>query len=72
MPNYRRSYLKGGTYFFTVATYRRHPIFKKESAVELLMACFKLVSAEYPFRVDAMVILPDHLHCIWTLPDSDF
>ncbi len=72
MPNYRRAYLKGGNYFFTVVTYRRYPIFEEESAVERLIKCFKLVAAEYPVRVDAMAILPDQLHCIWTLPDNDF
>jgi len=72
MPDYRRAYLKGGTFFFTVVTYRRHPIFEAEPAIDLLRRCFKLVMIEYPFNIDAIVILPDHLHCIWTLPDNDF
>lgn len=71
MPDYRRAYLKGGTLFFTAVTYKRYPIFEQESAIALLRRCFKSVMAEYPFSLDAIVILPDHLHCIWTLPDDD-
>ena len=71
MPNYRRARVAGGTYFFTVVTYRRHPVFHQEPAIRLLEQSFSLVGAEYPFILEAMVILPDHLHCIWTLPDGD-
>lgn len=72
MPDYRRAWLKGGTFFFTVVTYRRHPIFVEEAAINLLMKCFEIVINQYSFTIDALVILPDHLHCIWTLPDNDF
>ena len=72
MPDYQRAYVKGGAFFFTVATYERRPLFKEESAVDLLRTCFKRVMAAYPFEVDAMVVLPDHLHCIWVLPDDDY
>ncbi len=72
MPQYRRAWLKGGTFFFTVVTYKRYPIFEQEAAIDLLNRCFQVVMTEYPYKVDAVVILPDHLHCIWTLPDSDF
>ncbi len=74
MPNYRRAYTPGGTYFFTVVTYKRYPLFKNKSAIDLLQRCFQTVTSEYPFDIDAFVILPDHLHYIWTLPpnDSDF
>ncbi len=71
MPDYRRAYLKGGTFFFTVVSYKRFPIFKEEPAIDLLRQCFQTTMATYPFRVDAIVILPDHLHTIWTLPDND-
>jgi putative transposase len=71
MPEYRRARLRGGTFFFTVVTYRRYPIFGEQAAIDLLNRCFKLVMTEYPCKMDAVVILPDHLHCIWTLPDSD-
>jgi putative transposase len=74
MPDYRRAYVKGGVFFFTVVTCERRPLLNEESAVDLLRTSFKRVMAAYPFGIDAMVILPDHLHCIWVLPkdDSDF
>ena len=71
MPDYRRAWLKGGTFFFTVVTYKRYPIFGNEATIGLLKGCFQTVMAEHPFEIDAIVILPDHIHCIWTLPDND-
>ncbi len=72
MPNFRRYYLKGGTYFFTVVTFNRHPILKETTDINLLQQCFEIVNESLPFRIDALVILPDHLHTIWTLPDNDY
>jgi len=74
MPEYRRAYIKGGTFFFTVVTNGRHPIFNEKSAVDLLRTSFRRVMRLHPFILDAIVVLPDHLHCIWILPegDSDF
>ncbi|HEX9897130.1 MAG TPA: transposase [Dehalococcoidales bacterium] len=71
MSNYRRAFLKGGTFFFTVVTYMRYPIFDEETSVRLLGNCFKSIMKTHPFRIDAIVIMPDHLHTIWTLPDED-
>jgi len=71
MPDYRRAYLNGGTFFFTVVCYRRNSIVREEAAIDLLWRCFQATMAMYPFRVDASVILPDHLHIIWTLPEND-
>jgi putative transposase len=71
MSDYHRALLKGGTYFFTVVTYKRWPIFKKEANIDLLEHCFQTTIATNPFKIDAFVILPDHLHTIWTLPDND-
>src|SRR3989337_1380530 len=71
MPDYRRAYLKGRTFFFTVVSYKRYPIFREEAAIDLLWQCFQTTMTIYPFRVESTVILPDHLHTIWTLPDSD-
>jgi len=71
MPDYRRAWLRGGTFFFTVVTYKRYPIFEEEATVNLLNGCFQLVMDEYPYKMDAIVIIPDHLHCIWTLPSND-
>ncbi len=71
MPDYRRVYLQGGTYFFTVVTYERRPVFGNDAAVDLLWQCFQRTMALRPFTMDAYAILPDHLHAIWTLPDGD-
>ena len=71
---YRRAFLPGATYFFTLVTERRRPILATAAAVEILRAAFRAVRKTRPFEVDAIVVLPDHLHCIWTLPpgDADF
>lgn len=71
MSDYHRVFLKGGTYFFTVVTYKRLPIFKEEENIDLLIHCFQTTIASHPFRIDALVILSDHLHAIWTLPDNE-
>ncbi len=73
MTEYRRAYIPGGSYFFTVALADRHSTLLKDR-VALLRDCFRSVRSRHPFTIDAIVILPDHLHCIWTLPegDSDF
>ncbi len=71
MPDYHRYYSHGGTYFFTVVSYRRRCIFKEENAVDLLRNCFKATMKRCSFKVDAIVILPDHIHTIWTLPEND-
>ena len=71
---YRRAFVPGGTYFFTVVAAQRRPIFSDDRTVELLRQAFLHVKKKRPFIVDAMVVLPDHLHCLWTLPtgDSDY
>ena len=73
MPNYRRARVDGGTYFFTVALADRSSALLTDRIGEL-RAAFASVRAESPFRCDAAVILPDHLHMVWTLPagDADF
>ncbi len=71
MSNYRRVYLPGGTYFFTVVTLDRVPVFINEDRVEALRQAFRKVMAVRPFRIDAMVVLPEHLHCILRLPEGD-
>ena len=71
MPDYRRVFSKGGTYFFTVVTYQRVPLLADDSKVGYLNKCIKDTIREYPFNVDAIVILPDHIHTIWTLPNTD-
>ncbi|MBI2917693.1 MAG: transposase [Chloroflexi bacterium] len=71
MPEYRRAYLEGGTYFFTVVSYNRRPILKDHAAIDLLWQCFRKASATHLFDLNAIVVLPDHLHAIWPLPDGD-
>ena len=71
---YRRAWIAGGSFFFTVVTAERRPLLASVEAVNVLRLAFRAVRARYPFEVDAMVALPDHLHCIWSLPadDADF
>ena len=68
MSEYKRHYKYGGYYFFTVVTYKRMPIFTNNETVEKLKLAIKKVKSEYPFNLQAIVILPDHLHCLWQLP----
>ncbi len=68
---YRRTFVPGGTYFFTVVTALRRRLFCDEGTVDLVRQAFRHVNAQRPFTVNAMVVLPDHLHCIWTLPTAD-
>lgn len=74
MSNYRRAAAPGGCFFFTVVTFGRRPILGDPAVFERLRGAFRKVIAERPFEIDAMVVLPDHLHCIWRLPreDADF
>lgn len=67
---YRRSNLKGGTYFFTVNLAERHRGLLVEY-VDVLRTAVKSVKQRHPFDIDSFVVLPDHLHTIWTLPQGD-
>jgi len=69
--HYRRVYIEGGCYFFTVVTEKRRKIFSEDDNVKRLRAAFKTVMQKRPFVIDAAVVLPDHLHFIWTLPEYD-
>ncbi len=68
---YRRAKTPGGTYFFTVVTYQRRKILCEPDNIALLREIFRSVMTNHPFSIDAIVILPEHLHCIWTLPEND-
>jgi len=70
---YRRATVKGGTYFFTVSLADRNATTLVDN-VQLLREVIRTVKTRHPFHIDAMVILPEHLHAMWTLPegDSDF
>ena len=71
MSRYRRANIKGATYFFTVVTERRQSILMNEDVREALRAAIVKVRTSHPFEIEAWVLLPDHLHCIWTLPEGD-
>jgi putative transposase len=71
MPNYRRAFTPGGTFFFTVVTYRRHPVLTHPDMVSALRGAVRDTRAALPFIVVAAVVLPDHLHTIWELPEAD-
>jgi putative transposase len=71
MPNYRRAFVPGGSFFFTVNVHQRRPLFGDAAAVELLGSVFRRCLLKWPFTVNAIVLLPDHLHAIWTLPRND-
>jgi putative transposase len=73
MSDYRRNFVPGGSFFFTVnALERRSDVLVRQ--IDALRDSVHRVRRLYPFAVDAWVVLPDHLHCIWTLPpgDADF
>jgi len=71
MSDYRRIRIPGGCYFFTLVTYRRKPLFSNYHAVDMLRNAMRTERKRRLFDVDAMVVLPDHMHCIWQLPDGD-
>ena len=71
MPDYRRYRVAGGTYFFTVNLLERYPNDLLVRHIELLRSVVRKVREKRPFHIDAWVILPDHLHCVWTLPPGD-
>jgi putative transposase len=72
MPNFRRNYQPGGTYFFTVVTYNRLPILTNPISRSILRSAWDDVRKRFPFSTLAVCLLPDHLHCIWTLPEDDW
>jgi putative transposase len=71
MSDYRRAYIPGGCFFFTVVTHHRQPLFAKGRNIDRLRDGFRRAMAKHPFRIDAIVILPDHLHSVWRLPEGD-
>ena len=68
---YRRLYHAGGTYFFTVVTHQRKPILIDETVRVALRQSILTVREKYPFEILAWVLLPDHMHTIWRLPEND-
>ena len=70
MPNYRRAIIPGGCFFFTVVLANRRSSLLTDR-IDMLRAALRAAKQARPFDVDAIVVLPDHLHCIWTLPPGD-
>ncbi len=71
MPEYRRVYVPGGTYFFTVVTEGRCPFLTEPLARQCLHSAFAETRQWRPFDTQAFCLMPDHLHCLWTLPEED-
>ncbi len=73
MPNYRRAFIPGGCWFFTHNLLERGQSLLVDHA-DALRSAFEATRKEYPFDITAIVVLPDHLHAVWTLPpdDADF
>ncbi len=67
---YRRSDVSGATYFFTVNLAERHRLLLCQH-IDLLRTEIKRVRDRHPFYIEAMVVLPDHLHALWRMPEDD-
>jgi putative transposase len=70
MTNYRRNFVPGGCQFFTVNLADRKSRLLTDR-VDSLRAAFRYARGRHPFRIDALVVLPDHLHAIWSLPEGE-
>lgn len=70
MTNYRRNFVAGGSYFFTVNLADRQSRLLTDN-IELLREAFRYTRSRHPFQIEAIVVLPEHIHTIWTLPPDD-
>ena len=70
MPDYRRNWVPGGTFFFTANLLDRRSDLLVEQ-IDALREAVRRVRARTPFHIDAWVVLPEHTHCVWTLPEGD-
>ncbi len=68
---YRRDYTEGAAYFFTVVMFRCERLFDDWFQVAQLRAAFRAEMTRCPFSIDAIAIMPDHIHTLWTLPPGD-
>jgi putative transposase len=73
MPNYRRAFVPGGCWFFTVNLLERRNTLLVHR-IDALRDAMQRTRSHYAFVIDAIVVLPDHIHAVWTLPpgDADF
>ncbi|KQQ87841.1 transposase [Massilia sp. Leaf139] len=70
MSRFRRAHI-GSTFFFTLVAWHRRPILCEPDVLRATREAIQKARARRPFTIDAWVQLPDHLHCIWTLPEGD-
>ena len=71
MATFRRDRTPGATWFFTVVTRERAPWLGNARAVDALRGAIRATTATCPFKILAAVVLPDHIHMLWTLPEGD-
>ncbi len=71
MPNYRRNYISGGTYFFTLVTFHRRKYFDTSERLDHLLSIIRQVQRSKPFNLIAYCLLPDHIHLLVKLPEVD-
>jgi len=71
MSNYRRARVAGGCYFFTVVSHRRQPVLTDPTTRAALRKAIDATRLTHPFEIEAWVLLPEHLHCLWRLPVGD-
>lgn len=70
MPDYRRNRIPGGTYFFTVNLLDRDSHLLTDH-IDVLRRAVRDTRTRKPFHIDAWAVLPEHMHCVWTLPPGD-
>jgi len=70
MTNYRRNFIAGGSFFFTVNLADRKSRLLIDN-IELLRNAFRYTRSRHPFQIEAIAVMPEHLHTIWTLPPDD-
>jgi putative transposase len=71
MSNYRRIRVPGGCYFFTVNLLERKSNTLLVDHIDLFRDAVRQTRKQHPFHIDAWVVLPEHMHCVWTLPLGD-
>lgn len=70
MVRYRRNFVPGGTFFFTVVLADRRSALLTDR-IDALGVAFRRCRSAHPFTTLAIAVMPEHLHCVWTLPDGD-
>jgi len=68
MPNFTRTHQPSGTFFFTLVTAQRKPILTDPDLRAALRDSIEMTRREHPFTIEAWVLIPDHTHCLLTLP----